>query len=180
MSARLPDPALGYRFYVTIDKEPLGVFTKVEGLGAKYEVLTIKEGGENGFIHSLPGRMSYDNLKLTRPVDADSGRIAAWFTEFKPELQTGGRVRFATASVTAYGADDQVVATWSFQGVHPITYSGPSFQAGSSNIVTETLELVHQGFTFGKGDAPRSAAAQTPIGRPMSAVGPSLGAGATF
>jgi phage tail-like protein len=177
----MADPAIGYRFLVTIDDRPLGVFTKVEGLGAKYEVLAIKEGGENSFVHALPGRLSFDNLKLTRPVDASSGKIAAWFSEFKPAMQTGGRLRHATASVAAYGTDDQVVAKWEFEGVHPVSYSGPSFQAGSASILTETLELAHHGFTFGEGDAPAAAAAKAQIGRRAPAsVGAALGAGASF
>ena len=177
----MADPAIGYRFLVTIDDRPLGVFTKVEGLAASYEVLTIKEGGENGYVHALPGRLSYDNLKLTRPVDTTSGKIAAWFSEYKPVLHGGGQLRYATASVAAYGTDDQVVAKWEFEGVHPISYSGPSFQAGSANVLTETLELAHHGFAFSEGDAPAAAAAKKQFGRRAPAsVGPALGAGATF
>ena len=177
----MADPAIGYRFLVTIDDHPLGVFTKVEGLGAKYEVLTIKEGGENGYIHALPGRMSYDNLKLTRPVDSSSGDIAAWFSEFKPALQTGGRLRFATAGIAAYGTDDEIVARWAFEGVHPISYSGPSFQAGSANVLTETLELAHHGFTFGRGTPAAATSARAAArGGVAAAVGPALGVGATL
>ena len=33
----------------------------------------------NGFVHQLPGRIKYTNVKLTRPVNADTAKIAAWF-----------------------------------------------------------------------------------------------------
>lgn len=141
-----PEPGVGFRFKIEIEGKELGVFTKVEGLGAKYDVLTIKEGGENGFVHKLPGRLEYDDLKLTRPVDEKSGDLASWFTGYMDAVRQQQRLELVTASITAYTSDGQEVATWSLRGVFPTRYSGPSFEAGSSNMLTETLELAHQGF----------------------------------
>lgn len=146
------EPAIGYRFKLEIQGIDLGVFTKVEGLGARYDVLSVKEGGENGFVHKLPGRIEYDNLKLTRPVDEKSGALAAWFVSCQTALRLRQGISLTTASVSAYDGDDKVVASWSLIGVFPVRYSGPSFQAGSSNVLTETLELAHQGF-WGAGAA---------------------------
>ena len=140
------EPGIGYRFKVEIEGKSLGVFTKVEGLGAKYDVLTVKEGGENGFVHKLPGRLEYDDIKLTRPVDKDSGELAAWFTAYQDAVRRQQRLELVTGSISAYNGDDQVITTWSLRGVFPVRYSGPSFAAGSSNVLTETLELSHQGF----------------------------------
>jgi phage tail-like protein len=177
----MSDPAIGYRFVVTVEGHPLGVFTKMEGLGAKYEVLSVKEGGENGYVHALPGRLSFDNLKLTRPVDGSSGVIAAWFCECRSIMQTGGRLdRDVTGSVSAYGPDDEVVARWDLDGIQPVSYSGPSFQAGSSNVLTETLELAHRGFTFAGGSPAPSAGSNGAGAQAMGGAGPALGAGATF
>ena len=50
----MADPGIGYRFMVKVDGRQLGAFTKIDGLGAKYDVTTIKEGGENTFVHLLP------------------------------------------------------------------------------------------------------------------------------
>ena len=33
-----------------------------------------------------------------------------------------------------------------FAGAFPVKWQGPTMNAGSSNIATETLEIVHQGF----------------------------------
>jgi phage tail-like protein len=140
------EPAVGYRFKVEIEGHDLGVFTKVEGLGAKYEVLTVKEGGENSFVHKLPGRIEYDDLKLTRPVDEASGNLAAWFTGYQDAIRRQQRLQLATASISAFNGDDKVVARWSLRGVFPVRYSGPSFEAGAGKLLTETLELSHQGF----------------------------------
>ena len=142
----MSDPAVGYRFRVEIDGIDLGGFTKVEGLGAKYDIVSVKEGGENGFVHKLPGRIEYDDVKLTRAVDEKSSMIASWFTSHHRGIGKLGLGQLANATISALDPDDGVVASWSLVGVLPVRYSGPSFQAGSSNVLTETLELSHQGF----------------------------------
>jgi phage tail-like protein len=142
----MSEPAVSYRFKVEIEGHDLGVFTKVEGLGAKYDVLTVKEGGENGFVHKLPGRIEYDNLKLTRPIDESSGELARWFTGYLDAVRRQQRLELSTASISAYDGTETVIATWSLRAVFPVRYSGPSFQAGTNKVLTETLELSHQGF----------------------------------
>lgn len=138
--------AIGYLFKVHIDGLDLGSFTKVDGLGAKYDILTVKEGGENGFVHQLPGRLEYDNVKITRPVDDQSGRLAVWFSDFQTAIRRSGHLKPMTASIEAMSAAHETVATWNLGGVIPVRYSGPSFQAGSSGVLSETLEIAHSGF----------------------------------
>lgn len=140
------DPAIGYLFAVKIEGQELGPFTKIAGLGAKYDVLTVKEGGENTFVHSLPGRVTYENLKLTRPVGSASRTLAAWFTEFQDKLSAASHYEPTTAAITAFGPDNAEAGMWSLTGVVPVSYSGPTFEAGSSNVLVETLELAHNGF----------------------------------
>ena len=78
-----PEPGLALRFLVTIDSENLGFWTKCEGLVVEYSVHEYKEGGQNGLAHKLPGRATYQNLKLTRPVDSDSTLVAGWLASIQ-------------------------------------------------------------------------------------------------
>jgi phage tail-like protein len=142
----ITEPGIGYRFLLRIDGYQLGAFTKLEGLSAKYEVREIKEGGQNTFIHSLPGRVSYTNVKLTRPVDGLSTKLASWFTSFQTQLQKQGRLDTTATTVIALNGDEQPVAQWSLSAAFPVAYTGPSFQSGSAAVLVETLELAHQGF----------------------------------
>lgn len=141
----MADPALGYRFRVEIDGLDLS-FTKVEGLGAKYDMLEVKEGGENGYVHKLPGRLSYDDIKLTRPVDDKSKALAAWFTAHQKGMSSLGVGKLANATISAVDGQDNTIAAWTLTGVFPYKYSGPSFKTGSTEVITETLTLCHQGF----------------------------------
>ena len=66
----MPEHGLTLRFMVTIDHQvALGNWTKCEGLTVEWEVQEYREGGLNDYVHRLPGRRKYQNIKLTRPVD---------------------------------------------------------------------------------------------------------------
>lgn len=147
----MADPGIGYVFRVRIDGVDLGDFTRVEGLGARYDVTQIREGGENSHVHLLPGRIEYENLRITRPVDGSSAALVSWFVEFQEQLRSNGHLKRSTASVTAVSPSGADVASWSLVGVFPSSYSGPIMEAGHSNVLVESFELVHNGFWSGEG-----------------------------
>ncbi|MCL3860419.1 phage tail protein [Actinotalea sp. K2] len=138
------DPGTTVQFDVVIDEggsnTSLGVFTGCQGLSAEFEVLEYAEGGQNGYVHRLPGRLRFPNLVLTRGLDASSAAVAAWFHGQRDKV---GRT---TAVVTAYDAAGQAVVSWSLRDVCPVRWTGPAFSASSGQVAIETLELAHHGF----------------------------------
>jgi phage tail-like protein len=136
------EPANSYRFNVKVDGTELGSFTGVDGLTAEYDVQSYEEGGENGFVHKLPGRLKFQNIKVSRPLDGSSENLAAWFSALgRGEEASGG-----TAHITAYNDNQEVVAEWNVQGVCPVKYTGPSFSSDGAKVAIESIELAHQGF----------------------------------
>src|SRR3954468_3691396 len=75
--ARL-DPYLGYNFLVEVDGILVGGFREVRGLEASIEVKEYAEGGENGYLHKLPGPTRYPNLVLSRGL-TDLDTLWVWF-----------------------------------------------------------------------------------------------------
>ena len=139
------DPGTGLRFDVTVDGVDIGSFTACEGLGAEYEVFDYMEGGENGYVHRLPGRLTFTPVKLTRPIDTHSGGhasqgLAAWFSQIKNE------VKRKTASITALDGTGKQIAQWNLVDVYPSRWTGPSLSADGNNVPKESLELAHHGF----------------------------------
>ncbi len=132
--------AIASLFYVTVDAMDIGAWTECSGLAASYEVEEYVEGGQNSFVHKLPGRLKYDNIKLKRQLDADSAKVARWFSSLQ---QSGSR---STASITAYDGDLEVVASWSLVDVIPVRWTGPSLSADGGKVGSEELELAHHGF----------------------------------
>jgi len=75
----MPDlhTAQSVRFRVKIDGgNDLGDWSKCDGLSVEYDVFEYKEGGQNSFTHRIPGRVKYQNIKLTRPINKDSKQVA--------------------------------------------------------------------------------------------------------
>jgi phage tail-like protein len=138
------DSAQSLRFRVKLDGgADLGNWSKCDGLSVEYDVFEYKEGGENTFIHRIPGRVKYQNLKLTRPINKDSKRVADWIAGMKT------KVKRETAAISALDTEGQAIATWNFEGVYPVRWSGPSLDISSNQVATETLELAHNGFLGG-------------------------------
>lgn len=136
----MADPATGIRFEVTIDGIDIGSFTGCEGLGAEYEVFEYQEGGQNGYVHRLPGALKYSPIRLSRPVDESSGRLASWFSSFRQPAKRH------TASISALDAQGNRITQWNIVGLYPARWIGPGFSSDGNAVVKETLELAHNGF----------------------------------
>jgi phage tail-like protein len=136
----MPDTALSRCFTVTIDGVELGMWTKCEGLSVEHEVFEYQEGGLNDYVHRLPGRRKYQNVKLTRPLDKDSANVVTWISGMVT------RVKRATAHIAVFDADGQRVCGWDLRHAWPVKWTGPTLDAAGNQVASETLELAHDGF----------------------------------
>lgn len=136
------DPAISVRFHLSLDVKSIGWWSSFEGLGMETAIESREEGGNNYFIHQLPTRLKYSNVKLSRPINEDSGHVAAWFMNIVKQRPVNH-----TAVIQAVGGpDNKVIAEWSLQEVVPVRWTGPSFNVESPKLATETLELAFHGF----------------------------------
>lgn len=134
---------LTLRFEVTIDhKVDLGNWTKCEGLTVEWEIQEYREGGLNDYVHRLPGRRKYQNIKLTRPIDASSRQVAAWISDVE------GPGTGHTAQIAILDGSGEAVAVWDIVDIWPTRWSGPSMDVNGKDIGFETLELAHNGFSL--------------------------------
>ena len=134
------DTAVTVYFEVHVDGRDLGAFTGCDGIGCEVVIEQREEGGMNAFVHQLPGRIKYSNVKLTRPVNADTAKIADWIASMN------GVVTRTQAQIIAKNHDAKPVHTWVLTGVIPVRWQGPSLSVDSPKVATETLELAHHGF----------------------------------
>ena len=133
------DPAISVCFEVSIDDDSLGVFNSCEGLGCEFVLEQREEGGNNSMVWQLPTRMKYTNVKLTRPIGADSAKLTKWFAG----MVNG--VKPTTMVISAKSRFDEKVAEWSLVGVVPVRWTGPSLNFDTVKVATETLEVAHHG-----------------------------------
>ena len=130
------------QFSVQVDGLDLGHFTGCEGLQAEYGFEDIMEGGNNKYAYRLPGRVKYQNVKLSRLLSKESAKLAAWFTKFETTRKRG------QATITLFDAHGKAVCRWELKEVHPVKWAGPNFSTDGSGVAKETLELAHHGFDW--------------------------------
>src|SRR3990172_8691417 len=108
------DPALSIVYKCTIDGFiPLGLFTKIEGLGFEYKVTPYREGGVNGYEHKIIGPCTYTNLRLSRPVDSDSKWLSMWLQSVMVKVIP------QTMAISALNSAGEEITTWNLAGVIP-------------------------------------------------------------
>ena len=135
------DPAVSIRFHLHLDNQNIGWWNSFEGLGMETAVLAVEEGGNNSWVHQLPTRLKYTNVKLSRPINEDSGKVAVWFMAISKKV-----IRGNTAQIKAVDGSGKVIAQWSLNDVVPVRWTGPTFNVESPKVATETLELAFHGF----------------------------------
>jgi phage tail-like protein len=116
----------------------VGFFTQVQGLSAQVDVLEYPEGGLNDYVHKLPTRIKHTNLTLKRGLTKE-GALLAWLHK------TVVKAEPANMSLTLFDSEGRKIQAWSFAGAYPVKWTGPDANAGGNEIMTESLEIAHQG-----------------------------------
>jgi phage tail-like protein len=135
-------------FLFEVDGQEIGNFAEVSGLEVSIETEDIQEGGQNGFVHKLPGRMTWPNIVLKRGV-TNQNNLFQWLEKTSGEqfTQGGNRLERSTASITLTLSSGARLRAWNFDGAFPVKWTGPTFAADSEDYVSEELEITHHGFT---------------------------------
>jgi phage tail-like protein len=127
------------RFYVEIDGQSRAVFTEMTGLQVETDVTEYQEGGNNAFVHRLPGRTKVSTISLRRGITAGN-EFFKWYQEI---LQ--GKINPKHMSVVVYDTKGQELMRWNFANVYPIRWTGPQLSADGQSAAVESLELAHDG-----------------------------------
>ena len=141
-------PPVGFHFRVEfsdISKNDNDTrFQSVTGLSVEYDMETFKEGGENRFEHSLPVRTKYPDLVLKRGYLVSGSDIFKWCKKAFQERE----FQPANLIISLLNENHEPLKTWNVVGAWPKKWSVSDFNAESSAIVIETLELRYQFFTI--------------------------------
>jgi phage tail-like protein len=131
------------RFLVEIGKDVVANFQDCTGLSVEFEVQEYTEGGNNEFIHKLPGRMKYSNITLKRGISNDPQ-----FAQWRPRI-VDGKLSIApkNLSIILFNHAGETVKTWNVKDAYPVKWTGPDMRASSMDVAIETMELAHRGWT---------------------------------
>lgn len=127
------------RFYVQINGIARAVFTEVSGLQVEIDTMSYEEGGNNGFVHSLPGRAKIGNVTLKRGMVA-SNEFFSWCYSIAQ-----GNIDRRSLSIIMYDASGKQLLRWELINAFPVKWSGPQFSADGTVAAVESLEIAHGG-----------------------------------
>jgi len=130
------------RFYVEIGKIQEAVFTEVSGLQVEMQVTDYEEGGQNNFVHRLPGRLKVSNVTLKRGL-VRSNDFLKWCMAAALEKPMDRR----NVSIVLFDQAGKMVIRWNFANAFPVKWVGPQFTADSTTLAIESVELAHEGIT---------------------------------
>jgi len=143
-------PPVGFHFSVSFDKKTTtsendGLFQSVSGLNVEFETESIKEGGENRFVHLLPVRAKYSNLVLKRGMFTNS-EIISWCLNAFENLE----IVPADLQVSLLNEEHEPLITWNIIHAWPVKWNITDLNAEESKLMIETIELAYQIFTVTK------------------------------
>ncbi|AXT61556.1 phage tail protein [Aquimarina sp. AD10] len=135
---------VGFYFRVSFLNLPKGKdvdvqFQSVAGLDVQIEKESLKEGGENRFEHSLPGRRKYTTLTLKRGIISpkESG-LTSWCQD---AFQNMNIAPISTVNVELLNENQTVLMQWQLAHVWPVSWKVGELNAEKGEVLIETLEL---------------------------------------
>ncbi len=134
------DPYQGFNFLLEIEGLVTGGFSQVSGLESEIEVEERREGGENRYIHQLPGPTKYPSHLILKHGLTEIDSLWNWY-----EATSRGVIQRKNGSIMLLDRQQIPVMYWNFKQALPVRWTGPEFDASSDEVVFETIELIHKG-----------------------------------
>ena len=137
-------PPVGFSFWVSFEISGESVdmaFQDVAGIGMELQTEDIIEGGENRFTQKLPTRANYTPLVLKRGMAVQS-RLTNWVRDAIENFD----INPTNVIVALMNEKREPLMAYRFMNAYPVKWSVSNFNAETSSIVIESLELYYQYF----------------------------------
>ena len=136
-------PFTGFHFLVVFEIFPQAPndarFQEVTGLNVDVGLDTYNEGGENRFVHRLPGRNRYSDLVLKRGMMLVSG-LSAWCVDSIENFN----YQPTNILISLLNEDHLPVSSWYVTNAIPIKYEISGLNAEQNQIVIESITLRYE------------------------------------
>ena len=134
----MPTLFTDHYFKISIPGLDIGMFRECNGLTMEFDVFEWAEGGNNEFVHHLPGRLRYPYLTLMRGM-TDQDNLQRWF------WQTRQQAELKEVTIELHTPSGATTRAWTFGDAFPVRWSGPRVAADGAGIAAETLDIAHSG-----------------------------------
>jgi phage tail-like protein len=135
------DPLIGYSFALDLSGKATGYFTEVSGIGSETEIVEQKVTDPAGHdvIKKIPGRLKFTDITLKRGITS-SMDFYQWRKAVEDGQIASARIN---ATITMYNQLGTAVARWNLTNAWPAKITGPSINAGSSEVGIEELTVTY-------------------------------------
>ena len=136
-----PPPAFQFRVAIAgnnVDDD--AAFSEVSGLDAEVEVEEIKEGGENAYIHRVPGRVKFNNLVLKRGILVRGSQFSKWCQQVL-QPTAFSRVKCHDLDISLLDDAGAPLLTWHCSHAWPVKWSVGPFNSTQNEVAVETMEF---------------------------------------
>jgi phage tail-like protein len=132
-------------FFDLPDEKEVDVkFQSITGLDVQIEKESLKEGGENRFEHSLPGRSKYSALTLKRGIiTPNKSGLTTWCQD---AFQKRVIRPLSQIDIELLNAEHDILMQWEIAHVWPVSWKIGELNAERGEVLIETLELSYNYF----------------------------------
>jgi phage tail-like protein len=140
-------PPVGFYFKISIDGLPDAEFQEVSGLTMSLDTITLNEGGENRFVHTLPTRAKSEKLVLKRGLKVSS-QLTDWCKKAIEDFSFSPKnIHVFLLDKALKDSDTNPLVSWHIIHAYPVKWSVSNFNAMNNELAIETIELQYQFFT---------------------------------
>lgn len=138
------DPVATYSFALELQSVTEAVFRDASGFSTENEVIEYKQQSKDGktIYHKIPGNLKWSNITLKRGI---TDNLSLW--EWRKKIVDGQvETQRKDGSIVGYSADGKEVVRYNFRRGWPCKWDSGEMNAGSNEVIIETLEIAHEGF----------------------------------
>lgn len=131
-----------YKFTVELDGIEVAAFSDVSGISSEVELEEYKEGGLNSYAHQFVSNVKYPPIVLKRGLTYDD-TLYKWYEDV-----THGDISRKNGIISMKDYEGKVRWRCEFVKAYPFKWTSSDLNSNSPQLLVESLEIVHQGFTM--------------------------------
>lgn len=140
-------PFKKYNYALEISSVSVASFSEVSGFDASVDVIEYREGSDPvNSPRKMPGLTKYGNVTLKWGM-SDNMDFFEWVKGISDGTKADAADRVTDVTITLQDDSHSPIASWTLTNAWPCKYTAPDFNATSSEIAFESVELAFEEMT---------------------------------
>ena len=137
-------PFKKYNYRVEIDSIDVAAFSEVSGTDASIDDIEYREGTDpTNSPRKMPGMTKYGNVTLKWGM-TENMSFYEWVAGISDGSKASADERMQDVTIHLQDDAHNDIASWTLSNAWPCKYTGPDFNASSSEIAFESVELAFE------------------------------------